>query len=553
MCMTWLKLIARVVLALNVLGAGVSALVAQGGKVDKPLAQGKPAPRLDPEAGVEAALSAGRDWLIQHQGPDGNWSMSEFQVHGKCNCGDQGRDQPIAGTAFGLLPLLGAPTDPKTGKLPARYVETVERGVKFLLLKQARDGDFGGGMYNHALATMAVCRAYLVSADPKLKQPAQRGVDFIVGAQNALGGWDYTARGATADTSIGGWQIQALKLGQQAGLQVPRQSWDGANRWLDARAGDPEGAIYGYRSPGGTPSTSAIGLYCRQQLGWAPTQRGLTRGIENLKQRPPNANVRSMYYYHYATRVMYQRGGDAWRFWKPRLRDLLLDEQDQGKNARFAHQKGSWSARTWDVASYGGGRIMMTSLALLSLELKQPSLSMANVPPRLLDPAEVEGLWRELAGEEFPNAYQALGTLAADPKRTVSFLKEHLKPVTPADARQVERLIADLDSDQFAVRQRASQELDQLGDLAESYLRKALEGKPTLEVRRRADDLLRKIEEQPPSGEVARVLRALSLLEHFGTSEAREVLRMMTKGTPGVRVTREAAAALDRLAERNGN
>jgi hypothetical protein len=232
------------------------------------------------------------------------------------------------------------------------------------------------------------------------------------------------------------------------------------------------------------------------------------------------------------------------------MRNLLIAEQDQGKNAGFAHQKGSWSSRNWDVGVYGGGRIMMTSLALLSLELKHPSLLMANVPARLLEPRELESLWKELAGEEFPNAYQALGTLAADPRQTVAFLKGHLKPVTPADVRLVDKLIADLDSDQFVVRQRASQELDKLGDLAESALRKVLEGKPTLEVRRRADDLLRKLEEQPPSGEVARDLRALALLEHLGTPEAREVLQMMRKGASGARVTREATAALGRLAER---
>lgn len=539
----------KLILALGVLIGGVSALVAQQDAGHPAAGQAELAPRPDPDAKVETALRAGRDWLIQHQGPDGNWSMSEFQVHGKCNCGDPGRDQPIAGTAFGLLPLLGAATDSTTGKLPARYAEAVERGVKFLLVKQTRDGDFGGGMYNHALATMAVCRAYLVSTDPKLKQPAQRGIDFIVAAQNATGGWDYTSKGATADTSIGGWQIQALKFGQQAGLQVPRQTLDSANRWLDARAGDPEGSVYGYRGPGNSLSTTVIGLYCRQNLGWEPNKPGLKKGIENLKQRSPNAALRNLYYYHYATRVAYQRGGDAWKFWKPRLRGLLLAEQDHGKNAQYVHQKGSWSAQTWDIGTYGGGRIMMTSLALLSLELKQPSLSMANVPPRSLDPKELAALWKELAGEEFPNAYQALGALAADPKQTVAFLKEQLKPVSPADALRVEKLIADLDSDQFAVRQKASQELDKLGDLAEPYLRRVLEGKPTLEVRRRADDLLRKLEEQPPAGEVARDLRALALLEHLGTPEAREVLRRMTKGAPGVRITREAAAALERLAE----
>lgn len=530
---------ASVLLGLGILFVSWEGLSAQKASV-----------RGDPEAKVEAALRGGRDWLIQHQAPEGHWSLSEFQVHGQCNCTDSGRDQPIAGAAFGLLPLLGAAVDPKTGKLPERYATPVERGVKFLLLRQNREGDFGGGMYNHALATMAMCRAYLVTADPSLKAPAQRGIDFIVAAQNQSGGWDYVAKGARRDTSIGGWQIQALQLGQKAGLQVPKQTLNRANQWLDLVAGDPDGSVYGYIGPGIGLSTSAIGLYCRQNLGWNAAKPGLIRGIENLKQRAPSANQRNMYYYHYATQVMYQRGGDAWKFWKPRIRELLLTQQDQARDATHTHQKGSWSARTWDVGNYGGGRIMMTSLALLSLELKQPALAMANVPPRMLETKELEAAWKELASEEFPNAYQALGTLAADPKQTVTFLKEHLQPVTPVDARQIEKLLVDLDSDQFAVRQKATDELSRLGDRVEPHLRKALQGKPTLEVRRRLDDLLRKQEEQPPPGDVARDLRAVALLEHLGTPEARQVLQRMAQGAPGVRRTREAVEALERLAER---
>jgi hypothetical protein len=175
---------------------------------------------------------------------------------------------------------------------------------------------------------------------------------------------------------------------------------------------------------------------------------------------------------------------------------------------------------------------------------------MAHVAPRTLEPGELETLWKELAGEAFPDAFQALGTMAADPKRSVEFLKDHLKPVSPVDAGKIEKLLADLDNDEFAIRNLASQSLEQLGESAEPHLRKALEGKPTLEVRRRVDDLLRKLNHEPPSPELARDLRALALLEHLGTPGACQVLGRMAQGAPGVRQTREAAEALERLAKR---
>jgi hypothetical protein len=76
-----------------------------------------------------------------------------------------------------------------------------------------------------------------------------------------------------------------------------------------------------------------------------------------------------MYYYYYATQVVHHLGGDAWDAWNPRMRDLLIDSQDQGLDPHKRHQKGSWSPAGWDVGSYGGGRIMMTSLAVLTLEV----------------------------------------------------------------------------------------------------------------------------------------------------------------------------------------
>src|SRR5206468_6967932 len=94
--------------------------------------------------------------------------------------------------AFALLPFLAAghvhKTPPNSMKAVSRYHETVGAGLKWLVGRQATQGNekgyFGGDTYTHALATMALCEAYALSGDPKLKGPAQMAVDYLLRTQH---------------------------------------------------------------------------------------------------------------------------------------------------------------------------------------------------------------------------------------------------------------------------------------------------------------------------------------------------------------------------------
>src|SRR5207247_931342 len=112
------------------------------------------------------------------------------------------------------------------------------------------------------------------------------------------------------------------------------------------------------------------------------------------------------------------------------------------------------------------------------------------------------------------------------------------------------QLILDLDSKKFAIRERAMQELDRRAEVVETALRKALQEKPSLEVRRRLIEIIQRLERQTYTGEQLRVFRAIEVLEHIGTPEAQEVLKELAKGASEARLTQEAKAALDRLAKR---
>jgi WD40 repeat protein len=161
-----------------------------------------------------------------------------------------------------------------------------------------------------------------------------------------------------------------------------------------------------------------------------------------------------------------------------------------------------------------------------------------------------EALWGDLAGDA-GKAYAAVWALVAAPQQAVPLLQGRLQPAVAADPQKLARLIARLDSEQFAERQQAMAELEKLGDLATPALSKLLDSKPALELRRRAEKLLHKLLVAPVTdAELLRGLRAVAVLEHIGNPEACALLKRLAGGAPGVRLTREAGATLARLADR---
>jgi hypothetical protein len=170
-------------------------------------------------------------------------------------------------------------------------------------------------------------------------------------------------------------------------------------------------------------------------------------------------------------------------------------------------------------------------------------------PGRALTARELESAWRDLAGAEAAPAYRAVGALAADPARAPPLLRRSLKSAAP-DTRRIARLIWDLDHDEFAVREKASEELARLGDAAEPALREATQRGASAEARARAARLLDQLPAAVVSGEALRQLRALEVLERFGTAEAREVLADLARDAAGTPLGEGAKAALQRLSRR---
>jgi hypothetical protein len=179
-------------------------------------------------------------------------------------------------------------------------------------------------------------------------------------------------------------------------------------------------------------------------------------------------------------------------------------------------------------------------------------LTMGKKFSTALSAEELETHWKALAAEDAAAGYRAVQALAADPAHSTPYLRTRLHPIAPADGKRLQQWIADLDSDQFAIREKAISELEKLSAASLHAMRKALEAKPALETRRRLEALIEKLEreEWPPSGERLRIWRALEVLERTGTSEAKGVLTTLANGAPGARQTLEAKGALQRLTQR---
>jgi hypothetical protein len=330
----------------------------------------------------EAAVGRGLAWLAMHQDMNsGKWSLDNFHQYGHekggsaktftCTCKNGGQKNDIAGTALGVLPFLGAGVTHKKSSVKDPkfdYTKNVQLALRFLMSKQGSDGYFGGTMYGHGLATIAICEAYALTSDPEIKSHAQRAIDLLVRIQHSGGGWRYDPKPASGDTSVVAWQVMALKSAQLAGLSVPAATLKSSEKFLDS-VQTSNGATYKYiSSDDPSPTMTAAGLLCREYLGWTPKNPGLFNGVKYLAGNPPD-QIHSIYYQYYATQVMHHFGGESWTNWNAKQRELLLKTQDKGTDPKHENQAGSWPPVVGDSNGAAGGRLMQTSLSLLTLEV----------------------------------------------------------------------------------------------------------------------------------------------------------------------------------------
>src|SRR5262249_26248616 len=81
-----------------------------------------------------------------------------------------------------------------------------------------------------------------------------------------------------------------------------------------------------------------------------------------------------------------------------------------------------------------------------------------------LAPADLDACWADLAGNHAARAYREIKQRAGSRKDAIPCLQKRLQPAPAVDEKQVARLIADLDNDDFTSRENAFRELEKLGE-----------------------------------------------------------------------------------------
>ncbi len=187
----------------------------------------------------------------------------------------------------------------------------------------------------------------------------------------AGGGWRYNPR-EPGDTSVTGWQLMALKSGQMAYLIVNPVVFERAKTFLKLCSAGKHAGLFTYMPAGQVANgdiraVTAVGLLCQQYMHMLRTDPAMIEGTTLLMQNLPDPNIRNTYYWYYATQVMHNQPGPDWDTWNRKMRRTLIDAQCKADNCAA----GSWDPAKPVPDAWGtqGGRLMMTSLSALTLEV----------------------------------------------------------------------------------------------------------------------------------------------------------------------------------------
>jgi hypothetical protein len=328
---------------------------------------------------AEESVMRALRWLQSQQAPDGTWGADTFKS---------------AFTGLALLCFLGHGDTPGHSK---EFSVVVTNAINALVAwgntTQGRfitGTDFSSNTntaYEHAICTYALCEAYTMTKDPRLEPIVRQAVDYIVKGQRSDGGWAYSYDTSPddpknkkdpikSDTSVSGWQIQALKAAHLTGLEGMEQivrpalanAMNNMNRVFNAADGS-----YGYRKSGdayvGTSRRHNLtGVGVLSKLMWlGRVDKDIRAGIKNIETGELNYNGPDcdLYAWYYDTQACFQAQGSAWDWWNSRFQDLLISQQSSD---------GSWPP-TGGKEAFSGARddgdapLYRTTLCCLMLEV----------------------------------------------------------------------------------------------------------------------------------------------------------------------------------------
>ncbi len=312
-------------------------------------------------AKTEAAVALALAFFARTQEADGHWT--KFTDPQKTGIGQTtAHDAGLTGMA--VLTFLAADFTPAK---PNIYQETTRKAIAYLRSIEKPDGDLrnGGNMYDQAIGTLALAEAAALTHEPATRDAALAGAQFIIAAQNRDGGWRYSPRDATSDTSVLGWQVLALHGAQRIGLELPAGVAPKAIADIDAKSTGKAGMLTGYLTAIPSSTMTAEALYSRLMLGANLDDEQIMEVGDYMLNKLPDAAKPNYYYWYYGSLGLMQLSNsvpDAWKVWNQHTADALLALQSPaGIMAGSWDTDGEWGDR--------GGKVYSTALATLTLEV----------------------------------------------------------------------------------------------------------------------------------------------------------------------------------------
>jgi len=330
-------------------------------------------------------IRAALEWLAKHQDDNGRWDSANFMKHdvnGKSCTGAGSPLHDVGVTGLALLAFLGEGSTLRSGE----YRHVLRLGIQWLRSQQENNGRFGTAatnayIYDHCIATLAMCEAMGLSKYRILRPRVQRAINYLESHRNPYGTWRYQPRSGDNDTSVTGWALMALKSAKDFDLQVNDNAFKAVDRYFDEMT-DPATGRCGYNQRGSLSSReggdhaqrfppslgetlTAVGLFSRCFLGHDPKRdKVMNTAANTILCKPPSraqAGAVDHYYWYYATYALYQMGGKVWRQWSKSLTSAVVKTQRRDGNF-----KGSWDPDgAWGQT---GGRVYSTAILALTLQ-----------------------------------------------------------------------------------------------------------------------------------------------------------------------------------------
>ncbi|MGE0431275.1 MAG: hypothetical protein AB7K09_12665 [Planctomycetota bacterium] len=321
----------------------------------------------DNEQAAHAAIDRATDWLIAQR------------VNAqKC-------DFPLAGLAMALAALVDGEVrepqrEPRKQVIDA-LIASLRDALEPVTVENAwpRSDEAVAAtrnIYEHTMATVALAEAVAAGHDAA-REPCRAALRFILASQllpgrceawgpvvagRDVGGWRYKPDSKESDLSVSGWCVIALYAAAVADIDVPGMT-DSVREAMNfvTRCRYDEGYSYRansqVRSGIGNSIGALLNMLFRPATDLDATLADLDRNLCAGTECSHGSHNTPYYYWYYATRVNFLRGGYAWEAWRSVMIEQLLRRQnDDG---------------TWDTirGETGAGPRYATGLAVLILRL----------------------------------------------------------------------------------------------------------------------------------------------------------------------------------------